>query len=206
MMYELAPKPKGTGLPPKGMKVKRAPKSLIEFNKIMLPPLCYDEYDPDDPYDPDEKLPLGTYNAVITDVNGYWVYPDDGEGVFLCGSSDAPLQYPQFQMCMDKDPEDGLLYEKPAGVWAIKYELTDSSGNRYPYLAEIRTRSPLIPQSERFLTYLIDNGISKWDELVGCQAIVSIGRKKDSYWRVWICKHQFVYEPEGGDDDATESR
>lgn len=85
----------------------------------------------------------------------------------------------------------------------VSYELADSAGNVYTYREIFRTAEPVGQRSEFFFDYLADNGVTEWDEFVGCQEQVTllyefVGDRK----YLNIVKRQFVYEDEEGEGNA----
>ena len=87
----------------------------------------------------------------------------------------------------------------------VTYELTDSSGNHYPYHETFRTVEPVGQRSENFFDYLENNGITDWEDFVGCQEELALqhefvgGRK---YLNIDQDTRKFVYEDEEGESDA----
>lgn len=87
----------------------------------------------------------------------------------------------------------------------VTYDLVDSAGNHFPYYETFRTVDPLGDHSNTFFDYLDKNGISKWEDLVGCQEVLTlqyefVGSRK--YLNVDQSTRQFVYEDEDGGCDA----
>ena len=86
----------------------------------------------------------------------------------------------------------------------ICYELTDSAGNVYPYQEIFRTVEPVGQRSEDFFDYLADNGITEWDQFVGCQEVLTLEYEfKPSGRFLNITKRQFVYEDDEGESNVS---
>lgn len=86
----------------------------------------------------------------------------------------------------------------------ITYELTDSSGNVYPYQEIFRTVEPVGQRSEEFFDYLANDGITEWDQFVGCQEVLTLEYEfKPSGRFLNITKRRFVYEDEEGESNVS---
>lgn len=55
----------------------------------------------------------------------------------------------------------------------ITYEMVDSSGNHFPYHEFFTTVEPLSDRSEEFFAYLENNGITEWEDFIGCQEVLT---------------------------------
>lgn len=92
-----------------------------------------------------------------------------------------------------------VVSAKPAPGYAeghaqqITYELTDSAGKVYHYQEIFRTIEPVGQRSEEFFDYLADNGITEWDQFVGCQEVLTLEYEFTPKGRFLnITKRQFV--------------
>lgn len=88
----------------------------------------------------------------------------------------------------------------------VSYELADSAGNVYTYREIFRTAEPVGQRSENFFDYLADNGITEWEQLVGCQERVTllyefVGSRK----YLNIVERQFAYEDEEGEEGESDA-
>jgi len=100
--------------------------------------------------------------------------------------------------------------EQPEGYadgYAVKitYEMTDSSGNHFPYWEIFWRVEPLTKRSKKFFDYLEQNGISEWEDLVGRQEVLTLHYKPSGahrYLNIDQETRQFVYEDEDGDSGA----
>jgi len=87
----------------------------------------------------------------------------------------------------------------------VAYELTDTSGNSYLYHEIFRTKEPVGPRSKKFFDYLEQNGITEWEDFIGCQEVLRLQYEfvgKGRYLNIDLDTRQFVYEDEDGDSGA----
>ena len=86
----------------------------------------------------------------------------------------------------------------------VTYELVNQSGAHYPYHEIFRTAYPVGDRSKAFFDYLDDNGITEWEDFVGCQEVLTLqfeyvrGRRYLN-----ITDRHFIYEAEEADSDAS---
>lgn len=160
--------------PPKGMKVKRTRRKLVDFDNAVAPV--------------DDLPPVsspGIYMSVVRTV------------------SDPPI-YPYFKS----------TFYLPC---YISYALTDSSGKLYGRKKGIGLHcvKSLGIQDSRFLNCLVKNGISNWNDFIGCQEEITFDfstYKKIKYipyaskssWNNELCivDRKFIYEAKEDSDDA----
>ena len=155
--------------PPKGMKVKRVWRKLIEFNNEFTPV-----------YDLPPVSSPGIYEAVVRDV---------------C----EPFVFPHFER----------KFYIPCRV---AYELIDLSGNQYFFAEYINIDHVKMSsiKNRELLKYLENNGITNWDDFIGCQEEITVAVKdyrtirynphtSKPYWHKesYIVDRKFIYEPEG---------
>lgn len=90
----------------------------------------------------------------------------------------------------------------------ITYEMTDSSGNHFLYHEIFRTKEPVGQRSKIFFDYLEENGITEWEDFVGCQEVLTLHYEfvgKGKYLNIDQDTRQFVYEAEDGDGNGNAS-
>lgn len=87
----------------------------------------------------------------------------------------------------------------------VTYELSDTSSSSHLYYEIFRTVDPVGKRSEKFFDYLERNGITEWEDFVGCQEVLTLQYKfvgKGRYLNIDQETRQFVYEDEDGDSGA----
>lgn len=194
---ELPPKPRNGNTLPHGMRIKRVSNVLlkkINFDNAMCPSKTYN-LEECDPY---ADFPYGSFDAFISRVRCYPYYVPSRKS-----DANQPLLYPMFQT---RQIEGGIELED-IGCCCIDYALTDVSGNHFEHAVDIFVRAPLSNGTQEFLSHLTQNGISSWDQLVGCQVRVTVQIRNVPYSRgtircVVVEEHEFIYEPAGGGNNA----
>lgn len=87
----------------------------------------------------------------------------------------------------------------------IIYDMIDSSGNHFPYHETFMTVEPLSVRSEDFFAYLENNGITEWEDFVGCQEVLTLQYEFKGgvrFLNIDQKTRQFVYEDEEGESDV----
>ena len=110
----------------------------------------------------------------------------------------APDTYPATVISVEPAPG----YAEGHAV-KVGYKLTGSDGNCYDYHEIFRTVEPFGERAKKFFDYLEQNGITEWEDFVGCQEVLTLQYEfvgKGKYLNVTA--RQFVYEDEDGDSDA----
>ena len=103
-----------------------------------------------------------------------------------------------------------VVSAKPAPGYAeghaqqITYELTDSAGKTYHFQEIFRIAEPIGQRSEELFDRLENNGITEWDQFVGCQEVLTLEYEFTPKGRFLNITHrQFVYEDEEGDSNVS---
>ena len=95
-------------------------------------------------------------------------------------------------------------YAKGQAVRII-YDMVNSSGNHFPFHETFMTVEPLSNRSEEFFAYLENNGITEWEDFVGCQEVLTLQYEFKGgvrFLNINQKTRQFVYEDEEGESDV----